>query len=54
MQKIILIFLIFLLINNCLGDIKFKPGEVTVTWTTTPVSVCPPGILGGGPCNHQV
>jgi hypothetical protein len=53
MQKIILIFLIFLLINNCLGDIKFKPGEVTVTWTTTTVSVCPPGILGiGGPCEY--
>jgi hypothetical protein len=51
MQKIILIFLIFLLINNCLGDIEFKPGGVTVTWTTTPVSVCPPGVLGGGPCS---
>jgi hypothetical protein len=51
MKKIILIFLIFLSINNCLGDIKFKPGEVTVTWTTTSVSVCPPGVLGGGPCS---
>jgi hypothetical protein len=53
MKKIILIFLIFLLINNCLGDIEFKPGEVTVTWTPTSVSVCPPGILGiGGPCKY--
>jgi uncharacterized membrane protein YidH (DUF202 family) len=53
MKKIILIFLIFLLINNCLGDIEFKPGEVTVTWTATSVSVCPPGILGiGGPCKY--
>jgi hypothetical protein len=52
MQKIILIFLIFLLIiNNCLGDIEFKPGKVTVTWTATSVSVCPPGVLGGGPCS---
>jgi hypothetical protein len=53
MKKIILIFLIFLLINNCLGDIEFKPGKVTVTWTATSVSVCPPGILGiGGPCKY--
>jgi hypothetical protein len=51
MKKIILIFLIFLLINNCLGDIEFKPGEVNVTWKSVNVSVCPPGVLGGGPCS---
>jgi heme/copper-type cytochrome/quinol oxidase subunit 2 len=30
---------------------KIKPGEVKVTWTSTLISVCPPGILRiGGPC----
>jgi hypothetical protein len=58
MKKIILLILIFLglgLINNVWGGEKeeFKGGKITVTWTTTPVSVCPPGILGiGGPCEY--
>jgi hypothetical protein len=30
---------------------KIKPGEVKVTWTSTLISVCPPGIFRiGGPC----
>ncbi len=59
MKKIILLILIFLvlgLINNVWGKKdkeKFIPGKVEITWTTTPVSVCPPGILEiGGPCNY--
>jgi hypothetical protein len=31
---------------------KIRPGEVKVTWTSTLISVCPPGILGKGPCQY--
>jgi hypothetical protein len=31
---------------------QFKPGKVEVTWVTKTVSICPPGILGGGPCEY--
>jgi len=55
MKKIIFLILIFLgsgLINNVWGEEQLKPGKVEITWTTTPVSVCPPGILGEAPCNY--
>jgi hypothetical protein len=34
------------------GREQLIPGKVEVTWTTYTVSVCPPGILGGAPCNY--
>jgi len=59
MKKITLLVLIFLsigLINNVLGGTPnpAKPtvGEVKIGWVTKTVSVCPPGILGMGPCGY--
>jgi hypothetical protein len=55
MKKIIFFILIFLslgLINNVWGEEQFKPGKVDVKWQTYTISVCPPGIFGGEPCNY--
>jgi len=53
MKKLILILLIILILgSDVLSKEEFKEGEVNVGWTTTPISVCPPGILGGEPCEY--
>jgi hypothetical protein len=31
---------------------QFKPGSVVVRWEPRLISICPPGILGGGPCSY--
>ena len=52
MKRSVLTILIFLVsINNVLGD-KFEPGKVEIKWQTYTISVCPPGILGSGPCKY--
>lgn len=45
MKKLIIIFLfIFMAIYN------FAIGDVKIDWATITFKVCPPGILGKGPC----
>jgi hypothetical protein len=54
MKNLIFIILIFILISFVFADKEemTKKAEVTVTWTTKTISVCPPGILGTEPCNY--
>jgi hypothetical protein len=54
MKKIILILSVFFVLGGIsfvFGEGIFKPGKVDVKWNLVPVSVCPPGVLGGGPCS---
>jgi hypothetical protein len=54
MKKIILILSVFFVLGGIsfvFGEGIFKPGKVDVKWNTVTVSVCPPGVLGGGPCS---
>jgi hypothetical protein len=56
----IFIFLIFVLGNNSWawmgwwveGQGQFKPSEIKVEFVTTTGQICPPGILGTGPCSY--
>jgi hypothetical protein len=64
----IFIFLIFVLGNNSWawmgwwvagqgqsqqgGQGQFKPSEIKVEFKTIPGQICPPGILGTGPCSY--
>ncbi len=34
------------------GQEQFKPSEIKVELKTIPVQICPPGILGTGPCSY--
>jgi len=54
---IIFIFLIFGLGNTistttAQTELKFKPSEIKVEFATIPGQICPPGILGTGPCSY--
>ncbi len=48
---IILLFLIFLAVCNfVIAGTKIKEGKVIIDWETKTFRICPPGILGEGPC----
>jgi len=55
MKKIIILILFLLFVSSAMANQSeefIEPGEVKVEWETKPISVCPPGILGSGPCKY--